>query len=173
MTFLYVVGPTSVYVYLPDFSDKEMRNEIISNGIEGNWFHAAARWEALVRPIIEKTAHIPVRERSDVEHGKMNFMALEISVNGERLYTVGADKWRTLWAHVLGHRLTPDSFTPEMMPPGEEVPESDAIGINFSASVSVPEDEHEILKSAPTRTGNQYLTESYKSRRLNVIGGRR
>ena len=166
--FWYVPGAASGYVYLPDFSDKEMRNEIITNGIEGDWFHASARWEALVRPIIEKTAKMPLQERSDTEVGKMSFMALEISVNGKRLYTVGAEDWRMLTAHIWGHRITPDLIPPEILPPGEEVPEGDSIGINFTASVSVPEDENEIPDSAGPQTGKQFSSESYRSRRLNV-----
>ena len=98
----------------------------------------------------------------------MSFMALEIAVNGELLYTVGAEDWRMVWAHVMGHRITPDSFTPEMIPPGKEVPDEDSVGINFMASVAVPGEETVFSTDSPDSIGEQFMTESYKGRKLSV-----
>ena len=98
----------------------------------------------------------------------MSFMALEISVNGGRLYTVGAEDWRTLRAHVLGHRMTPEFFTPEMMPPGEEVPDKDVVGINLSASVSVPGEGYTEFRISPPQQINEYTSKSFKHRSLKV-----
>ena len=92
----------------------------------------------------------------------MRFMALEIAVNGELLYTVGAEDWRHVWAQVMGHRMTPDSFTPEMMPPGK-----DFVDFQFYASVSVPGEASAASTSILDRNAQQLITESYKGRKLS------
>lgn len=53
--FLYEFGPHSElgFMYLPDFSDVELRNGLIYHGVEGNWFYSSESWETLVRPVIE------------------------------------------------------------------------------------------------------------------------
>ena len=95
-------------------------------------------------------------------------MALEICVNGERLYTVGAEDWRVVWAHIMGHRMTPEFFTREMMPPGEDIPEKDVIGINLGASVSMPAEGYTGLGNSPPQQQNEHTTGSFKHRQLKV-----
>lgn len=98
----------------------------------------------------------------------MSFIALEISINGERLHTAGSENWRSLWAHVLGHRFTPDFFTPETMPPGEEMPKDDVIRIDFRLSVSVPSDDRNDLSEPSSETPHQQVTGKYQGRQLKV-----
>ena len=53
---IYVMSPNSGYVYLPYPWDKDLRNNLIFNDVEGNWYYSSARWETLIRPFIEKGA---------------------------------------------------------------------------------------------------------------------
>jgi hypothetical protein len=59
------------YVYLPtsdDMSYPTARVNVASiyHGVEGNWFRSSARWEELVRPVIEKAAR-PERQQRPVD----------------------------------------------------------------------------------------------------------
>ena len=96
----------------------------------------------------------------------MNFVALEISVNGERLYTVGSENWQSLRAHVWGIRIAPDFITPDMLPEGEEIPDKDIQRIDLHASVSHPGEG--TISSIPTRKGNEVISESYRRRQLKL-----
>lgn len=46
------------YIHLPGKDDDGYRRNVSSiiHGVEGNWFHSSARWEDLVRPLIEKAS---------------------------------------------------------------------------------------------------------------------
>ncbi len=68
----------------------------------------------------------------------MSYIALEVSINGEHKYTIGAEEWRTVWANVHGHRLTPDMFPPGGLGSDEELPVDGVTTINFRASESPP-----------------------------------
>ena len=51
----YEVDPaaSSGYIYLPRWT-----NDLISHGVEGNWFHASEQWSDVIAPLIaEQTAH--------------------------------------------------------------------------------------------------------------------
>jgi hypothetical protein len=98
----------------------------------------------------------------------MRFIAFEISLNGDRLYTVGAEEWQTIWAHVLGHRISPDIFPPETFPPGVEISEDRVTSINFSASVSIPVAESERSEVPSQRDINISKTGSYPGTKLKV-----
>ncbi len=94
--------------------------------------------------------------------------ALEISINGKRLYTVGAADWRSLTAHVWGHRFPADYFNKDNWPEDEPLPDKDIEQINFRASVAVPDNMSPGNEVDPSRQGDWYLTESYKDRPLKV-----
>ena len=53
----YEIDPSTEhgYVYLPTGSKQTWNTTFIYHGVEGNWFHSSNKWEALVRPLIEKT----------------------------------------------------------------------------------------------------------------------
>ena len=40
----------------------------------------------------------------------MSFMAFEVSINGERKFTVGAENWKHIAAVLSGHYIDPSSF---------------------------------------------------------------
>ena len=94
--------------------------------------------------------------------------ALEISVNGERLYVVGASEWRALHAQVWGNRIPADFFTRENWPESEELPESDVEHVDLLASVSTPNPSYGSNSGRNRDASKQYLTESYETRRLEV-----
>lgn len=60
-TVLYEFDPITEggYIYLPEGTDKQYpgNTSLIVHGVEGNWFHASAAWEKLVRPLIEEAQH--------------------------------------------------------------------------------------------------------------------
>ena len=68
----------------------------------------------------------------------MSFIAFEVSLNGDQQYTVGAEEWATIWAHVLAHRIDPSLFPPEAELEGAGVPDQPVIVVKFRASVAVP-----------------------------------
>jgi hypothetical protein len=57
---LYEFDPSVAggYVYLPGRGDAHASENVglIYHGVEGNWFHSSARWERLVRPLVEQAA---------------------------------------------------------------------------------------------------------------------
>jgi hypothetical protein len=67
----------------------------------------------------------------------MSFIAFEVSLNGERQYTVGAENWQHISAMLLGHYIDPSR-----LPPAIDANSSDLLSKPFShvqlrASVSV------------------------------------
>ena len=92
----------------------------------------------------------------------MSFTALEISLNGERMYTVGIDEWQTIWAHVLGHRIDPAIFAGDPNMSDAEQPDSPVSMVNFRASVSVPTPHSERMTDSEGRTYNSSKTGSYQ-----------
>lgn len=92
----------------------------------------------------------------------MNFTALEVSLNGEHLYTVGIEEWQTIWAHVLGHRIDPSAFTGDPNVDDADLPDSPVTMVNFRASVSVPTAPSERLTDPEGRSYNSSKTGSYR-----------
>lgn len=71
----------------------------------------------------------------------MTVKALEISLNGEVLYTVGMEGWQFLSASIHGHRLTKEMAEQivahtEGVPTGYKAPEIESL--LFSAHVGLP-----------------------------------
>lgn len=98
----------------------------------------------------------------------MSYVALEVSINGEHKYTVGAEEWRTIWAQVFGHHVTPAMFPAEALPPGQEIPEVGVTTLNFMASVSIPLDEIDSNRSTSERNGKSLQAGCYPSTPLTV-----
>lgn len=49
VTYAFRPGEAGGYIYLPDKGQ-----DLIIQGVEGNWFYSSDAWEALIRPIIER-----------------------------------------------------------------------------------------------------------------------
>ena len=98
----------------------------------------------------------------------MSFFALEISLNGERLYTVGINEWQTIWAHVLGHRIDPADLAGDPNTRYAELPDRPVSTVNFSASVSVPTPVSERITDAEGRTYNSSKSGSYQGVKLSI-----
>ncbi len=97
----------------------------------------------------------------------MSFIALEVSLNGEQLYTVGIDEWQTIWAHVLGHRIDPSLFADDPNMEDADLPDTPVSTINFSASVSVPTPISDRITDPDGRTYNSSKTGSYQGVKLS------
>ena len=90
----------------------------------------------------------------------MTTIALEISVNDERLYTVGVKEWRMLMAQIMGHRTPLDSFPKDNWPPDQDFPDKDFEDFQLFASVAINHD--------PPAKGGSLKSQSYKSVKLGV-----
>ena len=67
----------------------------------------------------------------------MSFQAFEVSVNGEHLYTAGAEDWRQIWCNVLAHRTPPELFPLPTDQETAELPDEPIIGMLLSTHLSV------------------------------------
>lgn len=68
----------------------------------------------------------------------MGVIAFEVSINGEHQYTVGAESWQHITAHIFGHHIDPDRMRKMA---GEEIPDLptkpfDHLQLHASVSVS-------------------------------------
>ena len=74
----------------------------------------------------------------------MGFIAFEISLNGERQYTVGAEDWKHISATLFGHYIDPSKFPP--VPDGDisELPSEPYSHVQMHASVSVSGEDVQI-----------------------------
>lgn len=94
----------------------------------------------------------------------MTFKALEIHLNGKKLFTVGHKDWNSLQAHVWGHRWQPDRVSEEDWPDGEPLPTEPFENINLHCWVSVPKGDGQ-----PDENGTiLYDTEAYDDQPLSV-----
>jgi len=96
----------------------------------------------------------------------MSFIAFEVSLNGDQQYTVGAEEWATIWAHVLAHRIDPSLFPPEAELEGAEIPDQQVIGVNFRASVSIPVKDQAQAETESQRRYSTSKTGSYPGFKL-------
>ena len=91
----------------------------------------------------------------------MTFKALEVHLNGKKLYTVGHEDWHSLHAHVWGHRIKPETLTKENWPEGEPFPTEPIESVNLHCSFAIP--------GADSDTdGGRLSTESYDQHKLQV-----
>ena len=94
----------------------------------------------------------------------MTFKALEVHLNGERLFTAGHEDWSSLQAQVWAHRWLPDMFSKEDWPEGESLPTEPFENINLYCWLSIPQEE-----GAPAENDAvESRTESYGDRPLKV-----
>ena len=94
----------------------------------------------------------------------MTFKALEVHLNGERLFTAGHEDWSSLQAHVWAHRWGPEMFDNENWPAEEPLPTEPIENINLYCWLSIPPEE-----GAPAeKEAIESRTESYGDRPLKV-----
>lgn len=98
----------------------------------------------------------------------MSVTALQISINGKQLYTVGIDEWQTIWAHVLGHRFDPREFDSDPSVEDSGLPDAPVSTVSLRASVSVPTPVSERIIDSDGTTHNVSKTGSYKEVTLAV-----
>ena len=90
----------------------------------------------------------------------MKSIGLEISINGEHLYTVGIEDWRMITADVRGHHFPADEIPRSSWPPGEKFPEEGLRQMFFGAHVAID-------KSPPGMRGS-LDTLSYEQKSISV-----
>ena len=90
----------------------------------------------------------------------MMVKALQVSLNGTVLYTVGIENWRALRTDVHGSKHPKEFFANEETPEGAELPEEGVESLSLYASVAVESGE-------AAKTGS-FKTSSYESHRLTV-----
>jgi len=80
--------------------------------------------------------------------------ALEVLLNGKKLYTVGMEDWRMLGASINGHRITAEVMEKIQAEHDQPMPGLEAAeNINLSAYVGVPDED---LKRPGGSSGQHY-----------------
>ena len=74
----------------------------------------------------------------------MSFIAFEVSVNGERQYTVGAENWKHISAILFGHYVDPSRFPQETDADNSELPSKPFSHVQLRASVAVSGEDVQI-----------------------------
>ena len=64
-------------------------------------------------------------------------IAFEVTLNGEHQYTVGADRWNTLWVQVLGHHIDPERLRASASEQIPDLPSEPFNHLRLHSSVSV------------------------------------
>jgi len=85
-------------------------------------------------------------------------LSFEISVNGERVYTIGDKDWRALSAQIMGHNFLLEEMKRNGLTNDEDPPETDIKNINLHAWVAAPHNEQ--------RTSGSMNTKSYDTKQL-------
>lgn len=90
----------------------------------------------------------------------MSFLAFQVSVNGERIYTVGADDWRHLSTTIraLRHGVLAREFGEDALT-DQPLPIDEVFSVQLNASLAVPD-------GGPAQSKRQLNTHSYKSKEL-------
>lgn len=74
----------------------------------------------------------------------MSFIAFEVSINGDRQYTVGAENWKHISAILSGHYINPSRFPPEIDADNSELPSEPISHVQLWASVAVSGEDVQI-----------------------------
>ena len=74
----------------------------------------------------------------------MSFIAFEVSLNGERQYTVGAENWKHISAILFAHYIDPSRFPPETVADNSELPSKPFSHVQLRASVAVSGEDVQI-----------------------------
>lgn len=74
----------------------------------------------------------------------MGFIAFDISLNGKRQYTVGAEEWQTIWAHVIGHYIDPSKLPLVADEDESELSNEPFCHVQLRASISVSGEDVEV-----------------------------
>ena len=67
----------------------------------------------------------------------MKFVAFEVSINGDRKYSVGSDNWQHLSANLIGHHIDPSRFSELSEADKAELPSEPYNHLQLTALVSV------------------------------------
>ena len=67
----------------------------------------------------------------------MSFIAFEVSINGERQYSVGAENWQHISAMLIGHNIDPSKFPAAAIEDDSELPNEPFTHVQLRSSVSV------------------------------------
>ncbi len=95
----------------------------------------------------------------------MSFIALEISLNDELIYTVGTEEWRHMEAAVRAIRWPAEFIEKLESSEDTEQPERELEHIHLHAHVSVP---NETDSAATNPSGGQFQTGSFDVKNLAV-----
>ena len=96
----------------------------------------------------------------------MSFIAFEVSLNGERQYTVGAEDWQHVSAMLFGHRIDTSKFPELSESDKSEMPSEPYSHVQLRASVSVSGEDMQIT-DPEGNVYNQSKTGSYPSSMLS------
>ena len=79
-------------------------------------------------------------------------IAFEVSVNGEHLYTIGAEQWKHISAQLSGHHFDPVEVRARLVEESSELPTEPFDHLQLSGSISVYGEDTEVTLP----DGNRY-----------------
>ena len=74
----------------------------------------------------------------------MSFMAFEVSLNGERKFTVGADNWKHISAILSGHYIDPSSFPTDSDTDSSHLENEPWSHVSLSATIAISGEDVEV-----------------------------
>ena len=74
----------------------------------------------------------------------MGRIAFEVSINGEHLYTVGAEQWKFISAQLIGHHIDPDEIRAAIGEDPSNLPKEPSDHMQLHCSVSVSGEDTQV-----------------------------
>lgn len=75
----------------------------------------------------------------------MGRIAFEVSINGEHLYTVGAERWKAISAQLSGHHTDPDEIRAALGEQSSDLPAEPFDYLQFSCFVAVYGEDTDVV----------------------------